>query len=102
MELIFIIVGGAILGVAVRYVLPQRHTHGVMLVPAVATAVAAIVWVGLTWLGWPWDGGWIWAVTLVASAAGAAVVDLLVGRTRSKHDVELLNRLSRTGVPTHS
>jgi len=67
MELLFVVLGGAILGLAARYSLPRRHTYGSALVPAVGAGVAAVVWVALTWLGWAWDGGWIWVVSLVAA-----------------------------------
>jgi peptidoglycan/LPS O-acetylase OafA/YrhL len=85
-ELLFIMLFGIAAGVAVHYALPWRGTHGIALIPAVAGIVAAIVWVGLTWLGWAWDGGWIWAVTLIVAAVVAAVVDLYLGRHRKSGD----------------
>jgi peptidoglycan/LPS O-acetylase OafA/YrhL len=99
MELLFVVLGGAILGLAARYALPRRHTYGVALVPAVGAGVAAVVWVALTWLGWAWDGGWIWWVSLGASVVVAAIVDLWLGRRRTEHDRQLLHTLTRTGVP---
>ena len=95
MELLFATLGGAILGLGARYALPGRDTYGVLLIPAVGAATAAIVWAGLTWLGWKFSGGWIWVVTLVAAAAVSAAVTLLVSRTRKNADVELLGRLSK-------
>ncbi|MCU1560608.1 hypothetical protein [Mycetocola sp.] len=86
MELLFVILFGAAVGVAVHYPLPWRGTHGIALIPAVAAGVAAIVWVALTWLGWAWDGGWIWAVTLILATVVAAVVDLYLGRHRTASD----------------
>jgi amino acid transporter len=85
-ELLFIILFGIAAGVAVHYALPWRGTHGIALTPAVAGVVAAIVWVALTWLGWAWDGGWIWAVTLLVAAIAATVVDLYLGRHRQESD----------------
>ena len=95
MELLFATLGGAILGLGLRYVLPGRDTYGVLLIPAVGAVAAAVVWAGLTWLGWKFNGGWIWVVTLVAAAIVAAVVGLLVGRNRKRADVELLGKLSK-------
>ena len=79
MELLFVVLGGAILGLAARYSLPRRHTYGSALVPAIGTAVAAVVWVALTWLGWAWDGGWIWVVSFVAAGL-ASVASAVVHR----------------------
>lgn len=99
MELLFVALGGALLGLAARYALPRRLTHGSVLVPAVGTGVAALVWIVLTWLGWAWDGGWIWWVSFVVAAGASVVVDVLVGRRREAADLAMLHTLSRTGQP---
>jgi len=99
MELLFVALGGAFLGIAARYLLPGRHTHGSMLVPAVGTAVASIVWVALTWLGWAWDGGWIWWVSLILAAAGSVAAGIWLGRSRTRGDRQMLHTLMKTGHP---
>ncbi|MFU8946420.1 hypothetical protein ACLRGF_06755 [Mycetocola zhadangensis] len=90
MELLFVMLFGIGLGTAARYLIPHRDTHGVALVPAVGGIVAGIVWLGLTWLGWAWDGGLIWVITLLASTLVAAVVALLLGRSRTTSDAQRL------------
>jgi hypothetical protein len=97
MELLFVALGGAILGLAARYELPRRLTHGSVLVPAVGTGVAALVWVALTWLGWAWDGGWIWWVSLIMAGLAAVVVDLVLGKRREAADLEMLHAITKTG-----
>lgn len=98
MELLFVVLGGAILGLAARYLLPLRHTHGVLLIPAIGAGTAAIVWVALTWLGWAWDGGWIWVVSLVLAGLAAAASAYLIGPKRERADAERFERLSRPGA----
>ncbi|KQM83088.1 hypothetical protein [Agromyces sp. Leaf222] len=102
MELLFVVLGGAILGLGARYLLPLRHTHGVLLIPSIGAGVAAIVWVALTWLGWAWDGGWIWVVSLVVAALASAASAYLIGPKRERADASLFERLSRpaTATPT--
>lgn len=95
----FVALGGAILGLIVRYALPRRLTHGSVLVPAVGTGVAALVWVALTWLGWAWDGGWIWWVSLIVAGIAAVVVDILLGKRREAADLAMLHRITKTGQP---
>lgn len=97
MELLFVALGGALLGLAARYALPRRHTHGSVLVPAVGTGVAALVWVALTWLGWAWDGGWIWWVSFAAAAIAAVLVDIRLGTRRESADLAMLHRITKTG-----
>jgi len=98
MELLFVVLGGAILGLAARYSLQRRHTYGSALVPAVGAGVAAVVWVGLTWLGWPWDGAWIWVVSFVAAGLASVASVLVIGPRREHGDAELFERLARPGA----
>lgn len=87
MELLFITLGGAILGLIARYTLAHRENHGVVLVPAIGAAVAAVIWVGLTWAGLAWDGGWIWVISLVVTAVVVGVADPLIGIYRERADI---------------
>lgn len=98
MELLFVALGGAILGLAAHFAFHYRHLRGVVVVPAIGTAVAAIVWVGLTWLGWAWDGGWIWVVSLVAAGIASAASAYVIGPDRERADAALFERLSRPGA----
>lgn len=98
MELLFVALGGALLGLAARYCLPGRGSHGAVLVPAVGTAVASVVWVALTWLGMKWDGGWIWWITFAVAGTTAVVADILLRRRRSRADQAMLQTLIKTGV----
>lgn len=95
MELLFATLGGAILGLAVRYIFPRRSTYGALLLPAIGAAVASAVWAGLTWAGWKFDGGWIWVVSLVLAALIPIAFALLVPRQRTHADTGMLASLSR-------
>ena len=86
MELLFVALFGALIGLVARYALPHRGTHGALLVPAVGTVAAMAAWVALTWAGLRWDQGVIWIATLALSALVAAGTDLLIGRRRSSAD----------------
>lgn len=86
MELLFVAIFGALIGLVARYALPHRATHGALLVPAVGTIAAMVAWVALTWAGLRWDQGVIWIATLAFAALAAAGVDLAIGRRRSSAD----------------
>jgi ABC-type branched-subunit amino acid transport system permease subunit len=95
MELLFVALAGAVLGLAARYFLPHRHTHGAVLIPALGVMVASALWVVLTWTGMKWNGGWIWWITLVSTAVVVFVVDVILGRIRTLNDERMLARLSK-------
>lgn len=94
MELLFVALGGALLGIVARYTLPRRQTSGAVLIPAIGTAAAAILWIALTWAGFTWDGGWIWWISLGLSAATSAAAAIFIGRQREVHDARRLADLS--------
>ncbi|MCS5486564.1 hypothetical protein NY588_05360 [Curtobacterium flaccumfaciens pv. beticola] len=86
MELLFAVLGGLILGAVAHVVVPWRSTRGVLLGPVVGGVVAAVVWEGLTWAGWRYDGTWIWVVALVGALLVAVVAEWVLGRRRSAAD----------------
>jgi uncharacterized membrane protein YeaQ/YmgE (transglycosylase-associated protein family) len=95
MELLFVTLGGTILGLLARYVFPRRATYGVLLAPAIGAAVASVVWAALTWARWRFDGGWIWVVSLVAAGVVAGAFSLIASASRTRADAAMLARLSR-------
>jgi hypothetical protein len=94
MELFFVVVIGIGIGAVLRYVLPSRTSYGMLLLPAVAGAATAIVWVGLLWLGLTFDGTWIWVASLAAGFAAALAAALILPRRREAHDRRKLHELS--------
>ncbi|MCU1528826.1 MAG: hypothetical protein JWP75_2589 [Frondihabitans sp.] len=95
MELLFVTLGGVILGLAVRYTFPNRSTYGAALLPALGAVAASAVWAALTWAGWKFDGGWIWVASLLTSGVVAVLGAVVLSRTRMTSDAEMLQRLSR-------
>lgn len=93
-ELLFVAVIAAGIGSILRYALPRRDAHGILLLPAVATVVTMAVWVALLWLGLTFDGGWIWLISLVAGALATIVVALALPRIRAGADARRLTELS--------
>jgi quaternary ammonium compound-resistance protein SugE len=93
MELLFVVLGGIILGLIARYSAPRRHTNGVLLIPALGAAVSALVWVALTWAGLKWDGGIIWWITLVVTALVCGAAAVTIGRSRERADAARMSAL---------
>jgi hypothetical protein len=94
MELLYVTVIGAGIGALIRYLIPGRSMHGILLLPAIGAAVTSAVWVGLLWLGWTFDGGWIWVVSLGAAVVASVVAAILLARVREHGDARLLHQLS--------
>jgi hypothetical protein len=94
MELLFVVLIAAGFGFILPYALRGRETYGVALPAAVAAAVASVIWVGLVWLGFTFDGGWIWVISLVPAGIAALAVALVLPRRRVASDRALLTRLT--------
>jgi hypothetical protein len=94
MELLYVTVVGASLAMILRYVLPKRETYGAALLPAIGAAVTSVVWVGLVWAGWTFDGGWIWVASLGAAVVVALLTALLIPGRRAQADVALFDNLA--------
>ncbi|MEO6827015.1 MAG: hypothetical protein ABI255_04540 [Microbacteriaceae bacterium] len=95
MELLFISLAGAILGIGAYYLLPHRKIFGVVLVPAIGVATAATLWVALTWAGLSWNAGAIWWISLIGTAVIVTVADLVIASWRTRTDAALLAKLTK-------
>jgi len=93
-EIVFVTVIGAGIGGVIRYLIPGRRSYGLALLPAVGAAATAAAWAILVWLGWPFDGGWIWTVSILAGLAADLAVALILPRVRDAADSRALHELS--------
>jgi hypothetical protein len=84
-ELLFVVLIGALLGLLGRGVLPGRHQLGVVLLPAIGGSAAAIVWVAAAWTRLP-QNALLWLAVAVAAALSVAAACLLTARARDRED----------------
>ena len=97
MEIAFVIVIAAAIGLGIRYLVPERRSHGLLLVPAVAAIAATGLWAILVWLGLPFDGGWIWVLSIGAGTAAALLTAFLLPRARRAADEHWFETARRAG-----
>lgn len=95
MEILFAIVIGAGMGVVLRFIVPGRQSHGLLLVPLIGAIVTAAVWAPLVWLGFTFDGTWIWVISLVAGGLASLLTALLAPVIRRNEDQARFERLRR-------
>jgi len=95
MEMLFAVLGGLILSLAVHFALPRRELRGAALLAAIGTAVSAVVWSALTWLGLPFDGGWIWVASIAAGPVVALIAGLVLPKRRIAADEQLFEKLGK-------
>jgi hypothetical protein len=94
MELLFVAVISVGIGLILHYTLPGRETRGSLSLAAVSGVVTLIVWPALLWLGFTFDGGWIWFISLVAGGLVALIVGLAQPASRRSADRAMLTKLS--------
>lgn len=85
MYILLALVGACVLGIAAHYMIGGRELRGVALTPAIATALAALFYTGLQWLGVGEDSIWLWIGSIVGSVviAAGATVTIVASRRRS-------------------
>ncbi|KTR04661.1 hypothetical protein [Curtobacterium luteum] len=98
MELLFAVLGGLLVGALAHVVLPWRASRGVLVGPVVGGVASAVLWESLTWAGWPYDGGWIWAAALLGAAVAAVVVEWVLGARRRSADDAYYERVRTNGA----
>ncbi|MEV8175416.1 hypothetical protein [Microbacterium sp. NPDC079176] len=86
MYILLALVGACALGIAAHYMIGGRELRGVALTPAVATALAAVVYTGLQWLGVGEDSIWLWLASVVGSVGIAAVATVVIVASRRRSD----------------
>jgi hypothetical protein len=76
MELLFVALGGLIIGLIVRAIMPGKELSGITLIPAIATISIIVLWEVMTWLGLPYGSFLIWGLSFgitIAATFGAAL-----------------------------
>ncbi|HCS60858.1 MAG TPA: hypothetical protein DIW46_05580 [Microbacterium sp.] len=86
MYILLALLAACALGIGVHYLIPNRSLRGVALVPAVATAVAAVVYTVMQWMGVGQDSGWLWLVSVAGAVVLSALVGIIVTAQRKSSD----------------
>jgi hypothetical protein len=93
MEVAFIVVYAAILGLVTPYILGRREEYGV-LVPAAASLIAgSALWAILTWVGFKYTEAWIWIIVMLAMPAALVISARILLSRRKASDAAALLRL---------
>ncbi len=84
---------GAAIGAVLRYVIPGRATHGLLLLPAIGACTTAVAWVLMVVAGWSLGDPWIWLLALVAPVVTCTIAALVLARVRPARDEQRLQQL---------
>jgi hypothetical protein len=69
MELAFILVYAAILGLVAPYLGIDLKLIGSLVPGAIALVFGTLSWAALTWVGLPYDEAWIWLIVMLGMPA---------------------------------
>jgi hypothetical protein len=99
MELLFVALGGTIIGLIAHYALPGRVRRGVVILPALATAGNSVLWEALLWLGLSPGDFLIWGISFAVAIIVSVSVGIVLGRSRTAADDAFFIHYSQTGRP---
>jgi uncharacterized membrane protein YeaQ/YmgE (transglycosylase-associated protein family) len=97
-ELLFVVLGGIVVGALAHVVMPWRAFRGVLVGPAVGGIAAAVLWEALTWAGWDYGDTWIWLVALLGAAVVTIAVEWLGGPRRVAADEHFYRTAAKVGA----
>lgn len=86
MYILLALIGACVLGIGAHFLIGGRELRGTALTPAVATAVAAIVYAVLQWAGVGEDSVWLWLASVVGSVVVASLATILIVAARRRSD----------------
>ncbi|WP_311243133.1 hypothetical protein [Microbacterium sp. WCS2018Hpa-23] len=86
MYILLALIGACALGIAAHFMIGGRELRGVALTPAIATALAAVVYTGLQWLGVGEDSVWLWLASVLGAAVVAAALTVAIVAFRRRSD----------------
>ena len=69
MELAFILIYAAILGLVAPYLGIDLKLIGSLVPGAIALVFGTLSWAALTWVGLPYDEAWIWLIVMLGMPA---------------------------------
>lgn len=82
MELAFILVYAAILGLVAPYLGLNTKLMGSLVPGAIALVKGALAWAVLTWCGLHYDQAWIWIIVMLAMPAAMVIGVRWLGNKR--------------------
>lgn len=86
MYILLALIGACVLGIAAHYLIGGRDLRGVAVAPAIATALAAIVYTGAQWAGVGEDSVWLWLASVLGSVVVSALVTIAIVAARRRSD----------------
>jgi quaternary ammonium compound-resistance protein SugE len=96
-ELLFVALGGAIIGLVAHYVIPGQVRRGVVVLPALGTVLISGVWEGLTWAGLAYSDFVIWGITFAVTIIAVCGLGITFSRRRTSADDLFFSSMSKTG-----
>lgn len=90
-DLIVVFSSALVVGTILRYAIPGRIKHGLLLVPSFAIVFALLVWEISIWAGLPGEFAQLgWLILLVLTAGATAAFTIVLVRRRNHADDEKL------------
>jgi hypothetical protein len=83
MELAFILVYAAILGLVAPYLGIDLQRLGSLVPGAIAVVFGSLAWALLTWVGFQYDESWIWLIVMLGMPAAMVLGVRMISAKRS-------------------
>jgi hypothetical protein len=94
MELVLVVTFSGLIGLMLRYLIPGRALHGLLVLPAAGIIAGSLAWAIAVWVGLDPASIWSWIVALGLSAAAPLALGILLPKRRQAADDALWAKLT--------
>jgi hypothetical protein len=94
MELVLVVTFSGLIGLMLRYLIPGRALHGLLVLPAAGIIAGSLAWAIAVWVGLDPASIWPWIVALGLSAAGPIALGIILPKRRQAADDALWAELT--------
>ena len=93
-EVAFIVIYAALLGLVFPYVSPGVKNYGALIPAAISLAAGSLVWGILALIGMPDTEAWIWVITMVAMPVAMGFGSKYYSRFREQGKLDFVLKIS--------
>ncbi len=93
MELLVIVAYAGLLALVAPFVMPRSEHFGKLVPGAIALTWGSVLWLLLTWFGFPYNEAWIWLIVMLLMPVATWFGTSFIRKTREAEEAKALEAI---------